>query len=66
LVAGGAEAALLAGEGEEELVTAVRAVQAREAGVEVAAGEEGHNCGGRFRVKGGQFVRVIVKHLPDR
>jgi hypothetical protein len=66
LMAGGAESALLTGEREEELMAAVGAVQAREAGVEVAAGEEGRDRGGRFRVKGGQLVRVIVKHLPDR
>ena len=41
LVAGGAEAALLAGEGEEEFMAAVGAEEAGEAGVEVAAVEEG-------------------------
>ena len=40
LVAGGAEVAAFAGEGEEALVTAVRAVEAEEAGGEVAAAEE--------------------------
>ena len=50
LVAGGAEAALLAGEGEEEFVVAVGAVEAGEAGVEVAAAQEGGDgAGGRRR-----------------
>ena len=40
LVAGGAEVATLAGEGEEFFVAAVRAVEAEEAGGEVAAAEE--------------------------
>ena len=50
LVAGGAEAALLAGESEEEFVVAVGAVEAGEAGVEVAAAQEGGDgAGGRRR-----------------
>ena len=40
LVAGGAEVAALAGEGEEAFVAAVRALEAGEAGGEVAAAEE--------------------------
>ena len=60
LVAGGAEAALLAGEGEEELVTAVRAVQAREAGVEVAAAEECVDHRGGFWGEAGYLGRVVV------
>ena len=46
-------------------MAAVGAMEAREAGVEVAAIEEGGDGGGSFRVKGGQFRRVIVEHLPD-
>ena len=41
LVAGGASAALLAGEGHENFVPAVRAANASEALVQVAAGEKG-------------------------
>ena len=41
LVAGGAESALLTGEREEEFMAAVGAKEAGQAGVEVAAGEEG-------------------------
>lgn len=41
LVAGGAEAASLAREGEEDFVAAIGAVEASEAGVKVAAVEEG-------------------------
>jgi hypothetical protein len=41
LVAGGAEVAALAGEGEQAFVTAVRALEAGEARGEVAAAEEG-------------------------
>ena len=40
LVAGGAEVAALAGEGEEVLLAAIRAAEAEEAGSEVAAAEE--------------------------
>jgi hypothetical protein len=46
-------------------VVAVGAAVASEAGVEVAAIEEGVDGGGGLRVKGGQFRRVIVEHLPD-
>jgi len=66
LMAGGAEAALFAGEGEEECVTTIEAIPSGESGVEVTASEEGRNRGGCFRVKDRQLVRVIVKHLPDR
>jgi hypothetical protein len=45
-VARGAEATLFAGEGEEEFVVAVGAAVAGEAGVEVAAVEEGADGGG--------------------
>lgn len=66
LVAGGAEAALLAGESEEEFVVAVGAVEAGEAGVEVAAAQEGGDGGGGLRVKGGPFRGAVVENLPDR
>jgi hypothetical protein len=45
LVAGGAEVAALAGEGEQFFVTTVRAVEAGETGGEVAAAEKGLDCG---------------------
>jgi hypothetical protein len=45
LVAGRAEVAALAGEGEEAFVTTVRALEAGEAGGEVAAAEEGLDGG---------------------
>ena len=45
LVAGGTEVAALAGEGEEAFVAAVGAVEAEEAGGEVAAAEEVANGG---------------------
>jgi len=45
LVAGGAEVAALAGEGEQFFVTTVRAVEAGEAGGEVAAAEKGLDGG---------------------
>jgi hypothetical protein len=56
LVAGGAEVAALAGEGEEAFVVAVRAVEAEEAGGEVAAAEEVADGGedvGAERAEGG-------------
>ena len=65
LVARGAEAALFTGEGEEEFVVAVGAVQAGEAGVEIAALEEGGDGGGVVGVEGRQRVGVIVEDLPN-
>lgn len=59
LVAGGAEMAAFAGEGEEALVTAVRAVEAEEAGGEVAAAKEVADGGedvGAERAEGGPKV----------
>lgn len=53
LVAARAEAALFAGEGEEELVAAVRTMQPRETGVEVAAIEEFLDGGGVLGRYGG-------------
>ena len=66
LVARGAEAALLAGKRAEEFMAAVGAVEASEAGVEVAAVEEGGDgCGGLGR-KAGHLGGVVVENLPDR
>ena len=46
-------------------MTAVGAVEAGEAGVEVAAVEEGGDgCGGGRR-QAGEFCGVVVEHLPD-
>ena len=45
LMAGGAEVAAFAGEGEEAFVAAVGALEAEEAGGEVAAAEEGFDGG---------------------
>lgn len=65
LVAAGAEAALFAGEGEEELVIALGAVQAGETGVQVAAAEEGMNRGSDLGRQGAKRAPVIVEDLPD-
>jgi hypothetical protein len=46
-------------------MAAVRAVQAGEAGVEVAALEERVDGGGGFAGEAGQLCRVIVEHLRD-
>jgi hypothetical protein len=62
-VAGGAEVAALAGEGEEAFVAAVRALKAGESGGEVAAAEEGldgGDGGGRERAEGFAVVRFVV------
>ena len=66
LVAGGAEAALLAGEGKEEFVAAVGTVQAGEASVKVAAVEEGGDGRGGLGGEAGHLGGVIVENLPDR
>ena len=78
LVAGGAEVAAFAGEGEEALVTAVRAVEAEEAGGEVAAAEEVFDVsdgigaqgpdGGMvvLFVAGEEIVPTMVNQLPER
>ena len=63
LVAGGAEVAALAGEGEESFVPAVRALEAGEAGGEVATSEEGLDGGegGRWeRAEGFAVFRFVV------
>lgn len=72
LMAGGTEVAALAGEGEEAFVAAVRAVEAEEAGGEVAAAEEVADGGedvGAERAEGGTmelFVGsfLILRFLP--
>jgi hypothetical protein len=62
LVAGWAEVAALAGEGEQFFVSAIGALEAGEAGGEVAATEEGFDGGRGGRVKGtkGRAVFVFV------
>jgi hypothetical protein len=78
LVAGGAEVAALAGEGEEFFVAAVGTLQAGEAGGEVAATEEGFDGGGGCGVEraegwavfafvvGKKIVPTVVDELPQR
>jgi hypothetical protein len=64
LVAGGAEVAALAGEGEQFFVTTVRAVEAGEAGGEVAAAEEGLDGGysaGTERAEGIAVMLLVVR-----
>lgn len=77
LVTGGAEVAALAGEGEKSFVTAIRALQAGEAGGKVAAAEEGLDGGdgGRWEraegfavfrfVVGEEVVPAVVDELPE-
>ena len=77
LMAGRAEVAGLAGEGEETFVTAVRALEAGEAGGEVATAEKGlDGCYGRGReraegfavllfVVGEEVVPSVVDELPE-
>ena len=77
LVAGGAEVAGLAGEGEQALVAAVGAVEAGEAGGEIAAAEEGLDGGnglGAQRaevlamvgfVVGEKVVPAVMDELPE-
>ena len=65
LVARGAETALLAGKCEEEFVIAVGAAEAGEAGVEVAAVEEGVDGGGGFGGEAGDVSGMIVENLPE-
>jgi hypothetical protein len=63
LVAGRAEVAAFAGEGEEAFVAAVRAVEAEEAGGEVAAAEEGADGGedvGAERAEGGTVELFVT------
>jgi len=78
LVAGGAEVAAFAGKGEESFVTAIRALEAGEAGGKVAAAEEGLDGGDgggwkwaegftvfRF-VVGEKVIPAVVDELPER
>ena len=77
LVAGGAEVAALAGEGEEAFVAAIRALEAGEAGGEVATAEKGLDTGdggGRerpegfavvFLVVGEEVIPAVVDKLPE-
>ena len=63
LVAGGAEVAALAGEGEEAFVAAIRALEAGEAGGEVATAEkglDGGDGGRRERAEGFTVVFLVV------
>jgi hypothetical protein len=76
-MAGRAEVAALAGEGEESFVAAVRALESGEAGGEVATAEErfdGCDSGGveraeilavPFFVVGEEFVPAVVDELPE-
>jgi hypothetical protein len=76
-MAGGAEVAGLAGEGEELFVAAIGAMEARETGSEVAAAEEGADRGdgiGAHRshgaavvlfVAGEEIVPGVVDDLPE-
>jgi hypothetical protein len=66
LVARGAETALPAGEGKEEFMAAVGAVEAGEAGMEIAASEESRDRRGGLGGEAGNLGGVIVENLPDR
>ena len=78
LVAGGAEVAGLAGEGEELFVTAFGAMEAGEAGGEIAAPEKGadggdgigaqwpHGAAVVLFVAGKEIVPSVVDDLPER
>jgi hypothetical protein len=59
LVAGGAEVSALTGEGEEAFVAAIRALEAGEAGGEVAAAEEGLDGGDGCRVEWAEGFAVV-------
>ena len=69
LGAGGAEAALLAGKGEQELVGAVRTAPAGEAGTEVTTAQEGLNGLIEVVVVNGliaaKIVPMAMQDLPD-
>lgn len=78
LVTGWTEVAALAGEGEEAFVTAVGALEAGEAGGEIATAEEGLDGGGGSGVEraeglavfvfvvGEEFVPAVADELPER
>ncbi len=63
LVTGGAEVAALAGEGEQSFVATVRALEAGEAGSEVAATEEGLHGGDGGGAKGAEGLPVSPRSL---
>ena len=77
LVAGGAEVAARAGEGEESFVTTIRALEAGEAGGEVTTAKKGlDGCDGgggkraegfavMFFVVGEEVVPAVVDELPE-
>jgi hypothetical protein len=64
-MAGGAEVAALAGEGEESFVAAIRAVEAEETGGKIAAAEEGFDGGrgGGARRSGATMRRYATATL---
>ncbi len=59
-MAGGAEVAALAGEGEQFFVTTVWAVETGETGGEVAAAEKGLDGGGGSRAKWSESLTVVL------
>jgi hypothetical protein len=77
LVAGGAEVSALAGEGEEAFVATIRALEAGEAGGEVAAAEKGLDGGDGCWVEwaegfavmflgvGEEVIPAVVDKLPE-
>jgi len=77
-MAGGAEVAALAGEGEQFFVTTVRAVEAGETGCEVAAAEKGLDGGDGARTERAEgfavmllvvrekIIPAVVDDLPER
>ena len=78
LVAGWTKVAALAGEGEEAFVAAIGALEAGEAGGEVATAEEGFDGGSGCGVEraeglavfafvvGEEFVPAVADELPER
>ncbi|MFT6379252.1 MAG: hypothetical protein ACJAXZ_000727 [Akkermansiaceae bacterium] len=77
MVAGGAEVSALAGEGEEAFVATIRALEAGEAGGEVAAAEKGLDGGDGCWVEwaegfavmflgvGEEVIPAVVDKLPE-
>ncbi len=66
LVAGGAEVAALAGEGEQFFVTTVRAVEAGEAGSEVTTAEEGLDGGDGARTERAEGLAVMLLVVREK
>jgi hypothetical protein len=66
LVAGGAEVAALAGEGEQFFVTTVRAVEACEASGEVAAAEKGLDGGDGARTERTEGLAVMLLVVREK